>query len=249
MIRQLLSEIPSHIPTVPFSSGSYQDSARTAGTYDAEGNTVGSGTNTGASGYVYDFENHLIQGNGITYAYDGDGNRVYKTVAGVTIASLVDPLNPTGYAQVVAENYYNASGPREISHTYYYGLERLSESRHFVDGIQPTDQYIYYVYDGHGSVRALTDQSGAVTGTCDYDAFGTLLHSATTQSSPTNNNFLFAGEQFDPDLGLYYNRARYLNTSTGRFWSMDTYEGDTEAPPSLHKYLYSSDSPVDLKDP
>ena len=28
-----------------------------ADAYDADGNTVGSGTNTGANGYVYDFEN------------------------------------------------------------------------------------------------------------------------------------------------------------------------------------------------
>jgi RHS repeat-associated protein len=57
--------------------------------------------------------------------------------------------------------------------------------------------------------------------TYDYDAFGNLIHSTGT----TPNNYLFAGEQFDPDLGLYYNRARYLNTANGRFWSMDTYEG------------------------
>jgi RHS repeat-associated protein len=211
-------------------------------TYDNDGNTVGSGTNTGSNGYVYDFENHLLQQGGITYVYDGDGNRVYKTVAGVTTASLIDDLTPTGYPQVVREDFYNGTGPRELTHRYYYGLERLSEARDFFPGSR---QYIYYVYDGHGSVRALTDQSGAVTDTYDYDAFGTLLHSTGT----TYNNFLFAGEQFDPDLGLYYNRARYLNTSTGRFWTMDTDEGDDDEPTSLHKYLYSEADPVDNIDP
>lgn len=44
--------------------------------YDAEGNTVGSGANTGANGYVYDFENRLVQQGGISVVYDGDGNRV-----------------------------------------------------------------------------------------------------------------------------------------------------------------------------
>ena len=39
-------------------------------------------------------------------------------------------------------------------------------------------------------------------------------------------NFLFAGEQFDSNLGLYDNRARHLNVSTGRFWTMDTFEVD-----------------------
>jgi len=81
--------------------------------------------------------------------------------------------------------------------------------------------------------------------TYDYDAFGNLIHS--TGSTP--NNYLFAGEQFDPDLGLYYNRARYLNVSTGRFWSMDTFEGRSDDPLSLHKYLYVGASPVNRIDP
>ena len=71
-----------------------------------------------------------------------------------------------------------------------------------------------------------------------------MIHSTGT----TPNNYLFAGEQFDPDLHLYYNRARYLNVSTGRFWSMDTVDGDDESPLSLHKYLYVQGDPVDKVD-
>jgi hypothetical protein len=40
----------------------------------------------------------------VTIVYDGDGNRVAKTVGGVTTQYLVDDLNPTGYAQVVEES-------------------------------------------------------------------------------------------------------------------------------------------------
>jgi hypothetical protein len=39
----------------------------------------------------------------------------------------------------------------------------------------------------------------------DYDAFGNLIH----QTGSTPNNYLFAGEQFDPDLGMHFLRARY----------------------------------------
>lgn len=80
--------------------------------------------------------------------------------------------------------------------------------------------------------------------TYDYDAFGILIHSTGT----TPNNYLFAGEQYDPDLHLYYNRARYLNVSTGRFWSMDSFEGDENDPPSLHKYTYTQNDPVNGHD-
>src|SRR5262249_34279692 len=103
----------------------------------------------------------------------------------------------------------------------------------------------YYVHDGHGSVRQLTGQSGTITDTYDYDAFGVLLSS--TGSTP--NNYRFAGEQFDPDLNLYYNRSRYLSVTTDRFWTMDTYEGDPESPVSLHKYVAFQVDPVNNVDP
>jgi RHS repeat-associated protein len=91
----------------------------------------------------------------------------------------------------------------------------------------------------------LTDSAGVVTDTYDFDAFGNLVQ----QTGNTPNNYLFAGEQWDPDLGLYYNRARYLNVGTGRFWSMDSYEGGSYDPSSLHKYLYVNSDPVNNSDP
>ena len=57
------------------------------------------------------------------------------------------------------------------------------------------------------------------------------------------------GEQWDQDLGLYYNRARYLNTDSGRFWSQDKLEGRKGDPISLHKYLYGNANPLSFEDP
>jgi RHS repeat-associated protein len=170
------------------------------------------------------------------YVYDGDGNRVSEIVGGATTKYVVDTVNPTGYAQVVDELRNGA-----LVRTYSYGLERISETQ----PINSTLTTSFYGYDGHGSVRFLTNTTGAITDTYDYDAFGNLINS--TGSTP--NNYLFAGEQYDPVLGLYYNRARYLNTNTGRFWTMDVLEGKLSAPTSLHRYLYVSDSPVDNGDP
>jgi hypothetical protein len=66
----------------------------------------------------------MIQHRFVTIVYDGDGNRVAKTVGGVTTNYLVDTQNPTGYAQVVDELQ---SGT--VMRTYSYGLERISESQ------------------------------------------------------------------------------------------------------------------------
>jgi len=249
---QKVSTLPGYPGETSFTSGFASTNPETrnynandqlsADTYDSAGNTTASNN----VGYVYDFENRLVQaGGGISIVYDGDGNRVSKTVAGVTTAYRVDDQNPTGYAQVVSEAFSGATGARELSHAYVYGLERISEQRSFFTGTQSLTQFIYYAYDGHGSVRLLTDTSGNVTDTYDYDAFGNLIHSTGT----TPNNYLFAGEQFDPDLGLYYNRARFLNVTTGRFWSMDTEQGDPSSPLSLHKYLYANGDPVNGIDP
>jgi RHS repeat-associated protein len=168
----------------------------------------------------------------VTITYDGDGNRVSEVVGGLTTNYLVDTANPTGCSQVVDELQ---SGT--VARTYSYGLERISEKQ--AAGTS------FYGYDGHGSVRQLTNSAGAMTDTYDYDAFGNIVN----QTGSTPNNYLFAGEQYDPALNLYYNRARYLNTTTGRFWSMDSAEPVTRDPLTLHRYLYGGANPVNNSDP
>jgi RHS repeat-associated protein len=82
-------------------------------------------------------------------------------------------------------------------------------------------------------VRALADPSATLTDSYTYDAFGVLI----ANSGSTTNNYLYRGEQYDADLGLYYQRARYLNAETGRFWTQDSYEGSPGTPATLNKYL------------
>jgi RHS repeat-associated protein len=154
-------------------------------------------------------------------------------VAGVTTRYLVDTNNLTGYAQVVEE--LDAAGTVQVA--YAYGLDLIAQTR--------AGAVSYYGYDGHGSVRHLSDATGTLTDTWDYDAFGILI--ARTGTTP--NLYLYAGEQWDADLGMYFLRARYMQPGTGRFWTMDDYEGRTGEPLSLHKYLYAANSPVDLQDP
>src|SRR5271170_5493919 len=52
-----------------------------------------------------------------------------------------------------------------------------------------------------------------------------------------------------PDLGMYYNRARYYQPGTGRFWTMDPFDGNTDDPKSLHRYTYAAAVPVNSADP
>jgi RHS repeat-associated protein len=204
--------------------------------YDANGNTK---TNAGNQ-YLYDFENHLINFNnrGAVIYYDGDGNRVHEEADATTTVFLVDTRNPSGYAQVLEELTVNGS-TTNLSRAYTYGTSLISQR-------QPVVSTNFFVFDGHGSTRLLTDPSGNVVNVFTYDAYGTLIASNATSQTV----YLYAGQQLDPDLGgLYYNRARYLNVGIGRFWTTDTNEGRQEEPLSLQKYLYGDDNAIDEVDP
>jgi len=200
-------------------------------TYDNNGNT----TLTGGRSFTFDAENHLISMNQgstlVTLLYDGDGNRVAKTVGSVTTRYLVDDLNPTGYPQVVDELVGGA-----VTRQYTYGLDRISENQ-FVGGAWTPS---FYGVDGGGSVRQLTNSSGTVTDTYEYDAFGNKVNSTGT----TPNNYLYRGEQYDTDLSLYYLRARYYNPVTGRFLNVDPLAGRGQ-----RRYEYAGANPVDGSDP
>ncbi len=91
----------------------------------------------------------------------------------------------------------------------------------------------------------MSDESGVITDSYDYEAFGQLLN----ESGNAENNYRFAGEQLDENLGQYYLRARYYNQRTGRFTQQDTYMGNSQDPVTLHKYLYANADPVNYTDP
>jgi len=157
---------------------------------------------------------------------------VKKVASGVTTLYLVDTRNASGYAQVL-EELTMSGGPTNLARAFTYGLALINQR-------QPGVVTNFYGFDGHGSVRFLLSPAGALTDTYMYDSYGNLV----TSTGTTANNYLYSGEQLDPDLGLYYLRARYSNPGTGRFWTMDSYEGDEEQPQTLHKYLYCADNPV-----
>ena len=227
-------------------AGSYNPNDQLSSeSYDANGNVVA----TGGMSYTYDSENHMLTASGtgksISMVYDAFGNRVAKTVNGVATQYLVeDDVNPTGYPQVV-EELVGPIGSGVVTRQYTYGLQRISENLSPALTGNHTWTPSFYVYDGGGSVRNLTSSAGVITDAYEYDAYGNSF----TKVGTTPNNYLYRGEQYDQDLGLYYLRARYYNPATGRFLSRDPEEGKAKRPASLHKYLYANGDPVNGIDP
>jgi RHS repeat-associated protein len=166
-----------------------------------------------------------------TYIYDYAGRRISKNTDGKIVNYLVDT---SGMLSHVLAEYDNDDN---LIVYYTRGADLISLERE--------GKKHYYLYDGHNSVRMLLDEEGNLTDTYIYDAFGNLLDRTGT----TENDYLYCGEQFNGSTGLYYLRARYMNPSTGTFISMDKYQGTTNDPISLHKYLYANANPVMYSDP
>ena len=206
-------------------------------TWDNTGNLVSQSRNgVIAATYTYDCHNRMISadinnisGNIVeSYTYDFLGNRTSKTTNGETTYFTTDLS--TGYSQVMKAE--------SSSETIYYtrGFELISR--------RAGQDAHYYLFDGGMSVRGLTDETGAITDTFVFDAFGNEV--ARTGSS--ENSYGFQGEEKDA-TGLYYLRARYMDPSTGTFTSMDTYAGSLSDPMSLHKYLFANSNPIKYRDP
>ncbi len=153
--------------------------------------------------------------------YDADGLRTASTTGGVTTIYLLD--KSVELARVLVET----TGADVAVHTH--GHDLVSQTR-------PGTGARSYHYDGQLSTRQLTDASGTLTDTYDYDAFGVTL--AESGSSP--NVYRYAGEPLDPNVGFYYLRARYYAQAQGRFISTDPEAASIYAPVSLHRYLYAN---------
>jgi RHS repeat-associated protein len=208
-------------------------------TYDRNGNTLTEQEPGKQTVYDWDSENRLIGAQitdtsgtkGVQYRYDVEGDRVSSTVNGVETRYLVDGNRQ--YAEVIEE--YSPSG--QVQTTYVHGLNLISQVR--------SGQTSTYLHDGFDSVRSLSNQAGTVANTYSYDAYGNLMRSTGT----TKSDYGYRGEQFDPNLEMQYLRARYYDATTGRFSSVDPFEGLQDNSTSLHRYLYAYNNPISFADP
>ena len=195
----------------------------TAYTWDDNGNLLNDGVIT----YTYNHANRLMSVSGASsasYTYNGLGNRLQQTVDSVTTTYSLDLA--AGLTQVLADG----------DNTYLYGIGRIGEEQ--------LDGWVYHHSDALGSVRQLTDESGAVTLVKGYKPYGEVLSSAGDGVT----SYAFTGEWADTS-GLIFLRARYYAPDFGRFISRDTWQGDYARPLSLNAWNYVEANPINLTDP
>ena len=96
-----------------------------------------------------------------------------------------------------------------------------------------------------GSPILLTNAQGQVVGQYDYDPFGNLIGSDSTEST----KYLFTGQEYDNESDLYYYNARYYNPVIGRFISRDPVLGRDGDSLSRNGYIYVKNNPLKYVDP
>ena len=157
------------------------------------------------------------------YEYDPLGRRKAKTAGGLKTEYLWSGN------QVMAE-YRGGT----LLRRYIYGAG-IDNPIALISG-NGTKTYIHK--DALGSVVALSNNAGLVTDKFSYSPFG---KSADESGSP----YKFAARRIDSETGLYYNRNRYYNPSTGRFISPDPIGyGD-----GMNMYAYVGNDPMNASDP
>ncbi len=111
-----------------------------------------------------------------------------------------------------------------------------------------TSDVYHFGYDGHGSTRLLLKTDGTIEVSYAYDAYGNA-EGFDPAAADIKTKYLYAGEQYDANLGMHYLRAHYYNAANATFNRMDPFQGDPFAPQSLHKYAYVHNNPVMNVDP
>ncbi|HEU0291242.1 MAG TPA: RHS repeat-associated core domain-containing protein [Anaerolineales bacterium] len=194
-------------------------------TWDNNGNLL----NDGVNAYTYDSANRLKtlngQGNTVIYTYNGLGDRLRETVNGNTTTFTMD-LN-AGLTQALSDG----------TNTYIYGNGRIAQAAG--TGTE------YFLGDALGSVRQLTNASGAITYARTYDPYGVV---ASTSGS-SQSAYGYTGESYDSYIKLIYLRSRMYSPTDGRFITRDTWGGNYNSPQSLNQWMYTGGNPINRTDP
>ncbi|SDC80285.1 RHS repeat-associated core domain-containing protein [Pseudomonas koreensis] len=164
--------------------------------------------------YRYDCQHRLIgltrpDGSTASYQYDAFGRRIRKTVDGVCTEFFWQGDH------LVAES----SPTHHRSYVYEPGTFRPLA---LLDGKGPKKACpFYYQLDHLGTPQELTDYSGEIVWSAQYDAYGKVAAITLAGEDYLDQPLRFQGQYFDAESGLHYNRHRYYDSRLGRYLTPD----------------------------
>ncbi|HEX2912230.1 MAG TPA: RHS repeat-associated core domain-containing protein [Chloroflexia bacterium] len=161
------------------------------------------------------------------YTYDGDGERITRTVGGVTTAYLGGGL----WEEVVAGN---GTGNTKSLYQFNGKTVALRDS---------STAIVSYLHADHiGSVSLVTNASGTATSQQEFTPWGSIRSGGVSETT-----LGYTGQRLD-GTGLMYYHARYYDPAVGKFASPDTIVPKQGDPQTFNRYGYAYNNPIKNND-
>jgi RHS repeat-associated protein len=235
--------------------------------------TIGGLTRT----HAWDARDRLLRleevaGPTTTYKYDPEGLRIEtrQGAAGERVQYDAGHRHAETNGAGNVTRTYQATAPHRATSRGAWARAGAAAMTLFLGltdaGAIPTQRH--YLHDAHGTPVAITTEAGAIAQRSAYDVWGNPTRVETLdaglQANP--NRIGFTGYVLDLEgsrVGSgasasannpianagYYAKARYYGAGRGGFLSVDPWDGDTNTPVSLNKYLYGYANPGVYVDP
>ena len=201
--------------------------------YDASGNLLNDKLN---HSFSYDAENRPYSAGGVTYYYDGEGDRVAKS-------NHTLYLFGTGSAPVVETDIHGSM----LGEYVFFNGKRVAKRK--VDG-----SVHYYFADQIGSASVVTNATGAMPPEEDieYHPYG----EQQVYADSLGQEYRFTGHEHDTETNDDYFGARHYSSSFGRFLTPDWAATPVSIPyavmgnpQTLNLYSYVQNNPITGTDP
>ncbi|WP_437685624.1 RHS repeat-associated core domain-containing protein [Sorangium sp. So ce176] len=209
--------------------------------YDAVGNQIARPGGTAVRYTPFDLPERITQGTStVTFAYDGDQQRIRKTT----------PEKETLYLGDLYERVTDAASGT-VEHRYYvHSPERVVA----IVTRGGSDDGVRYVHVDHlGSVDALTDEDGDVIERRSYDPFGQRRNPVWGEPAPASFTSKttqgFTGHESEDEIGLVNMKGRMYDPRIGRFLTTDPIVSFMFFGQSWNPYSYVLNSPLNFVDP
>ncbi len=222
---------------------------------------------TTTTNYSYGASSELLSkqvqgGATTTYSYDGNGNQTGSTGGPSFTYNAKDQATTLGSGTSATYSGTTQNERVKVNNTsYVYGTLGLTSQQTssgttayvrcscglLNDARTPDGKKYYYLFDGLGSIVAMTDGTGKEVNAYDYDPYGNMVNSV--EQSGLNNPWKFAGGFLDSSTGLYKYGIRYDDPTIGRWTQRTPVGGSLQETTKANPYVYADDDPVNAVDP
>jgi RHS repeat-associated protein len=231
-------------------------------TYNDEGDLTKKSKGASAETWTYGYDNKneltwaedratdggtLLQR--VEFQYDVYGDRVQKAVDSngdgvidTTERYALEGFNPARGSPTGTENWdvcADLDGSSSLTTRYLRGdlVDQI------LGRVGSSGTAAWLLTDRQGTVRDVTDSTGALKDTISYDGYGKV----TNQTDPTwTGRYTYTGRELDTETALQYNRRRYYDPATAR-WITEDPIGFAAGDSNLYRYV--NNAPTDAQDP